>query len=57
MRSLIMAINENRYEVMWGLNARVNLAEMKPFKINPKMVFRNTISVLATNPREKAVIA
>lgn len=42
------------YEVIWGQRARVKLAEMKPFKINPKMVFRNTKNILSVKPRQKA---
>lgn len=45
---------EIRYEVIWGQKARVKLAEMKPFKIDPKMVFRNSKNILSVKPREKA---
>jgi len=46
--------NELRYEVIWGQKARVKLAGMKPFKIDPKLVFRNSKSILAVKPRDKA---
>jgi len=49
-----MTDKEIHYEVIWGIKARVRLAEMKPFKIDPKLVFRNSKSILSINPREKA---
>lgn len=49
-----MTDKEIRYEVVWGLKARLRLAEMKPFKIDPKLVFRNSKSILSAKPREKA---
>lgn len=42
------------YDVLWGLKARIKLAEMGPFNIDPKMVFRNSKSILSIKPREKA---
>lgn len=33
---------------------QVKLAGMKPYKIDPKLVFRNSKSVLSVKPREKA---
>ncbi|MGG5255372.1 hypothetical protein ACQYAD_18255 [Neobacillus sp. SM06] len=32
----------------------MKLAEMKPYKMNPKWVFRNSKSILSVKPREKA---
>lgn len=46
--------NDSRYEVIWGQKARVNLAKMMPYKIDPKLVFRNSKSILSVKPREKA---
>lgn len=39
---------------MWGVKARVHLAEMKSYNINPSLVFRNSKSILSIKPREKA---
>lgn len=39
---LIMGDNQHRYEVIWGLKARIKLAEIEPYKINSKRVFRNS---------------
>ncbi|MCC3359265.1 hypothetical protein [Bacillus sp. REN16] len=50
-----MTSNEIRYEVVWGIKARVRLAEMQPFKINPKLVFRNSKDQLALKPKDKAL--
>jgi len=49
-----MTDRESYYEVIWALNARVKLAEMKPFKIDVKKVFGNSKGILSVNPREKA---
>ncbi|MDQ0415694.1 hypothetical protein [Mesobacillus stamsii] len=49
-----MIVKEINYEVTWGQKARVKLAEMKPYKIDPKLVFRNSKSILSVKPREKA---
>ncbi|MDE5413986.1 hypothetical protein [Alkalihalobacterium chitinilyticum] len=49
-----MTVKELYYDVVWGQKARVWLAEMKPFKINPKLVFRNSKVVLSVDPRQKA---
>mgnify|MGYP005749822021 CR=1 FL=1 len=49
-----MTGKEFYYDVVWGQKARVWLAEMKPFKVNPKLVFRNSKVVLSVDPREKA---
>ncbi|MCT2537161.1 hypothetical protein NC661_05680 [Aquibacillus koreensis] len=49
-----MTDKEIHYEVIWGQKARVKLAEMKPFKIDPKMVFRNSKSILSVKPHKKA---
>src|SRR5699024_5671248 len=54
MRSIVTD-KEIRYEVIWGQKARVKLAEMKPYKIDPKLVFRNSKSILSAKPREKAI--
>ncbi|MGM8365290.1 hypothetical protein ACLIBG_07375 [Virgibacillus sp. W0181] len=48
-----MTDKEIHYDVVWGQKARVKLAEMKPFKIDPKLVFRNSKSIFF-KPREKA---
>lgn len=50
-----MTGNEIVYEVLWGLKARISLAEMQPYKINPKLVFRNSINTLSEEPKEKAM--
>lgn len=39
---------------LFGDKKREKLAKMKLFNINPKLVFRNSKSILAVNPREKA---
>ncbi|MFY3791803.1 hypothetical protein ACOQFO_08910 [Ureibacillus sp. MALMAid1270] len=49
-----MTDKEIRYEVLWGQKARLRLAEMKPYKIDPKLVFRNSKNILSVKPREKA---
>ncbi|MBM4761387.1 hypothetical protein [Bacillus sp. B15-48] len=49
-----MTDKEIHYDVIWGQKARVKLAEMKPYKIGPKLVFRNSKSILSVKPQEKA---
>ncbi|MDG5789629.1 hypothetical protein QA612_19410 [Evansella sp. AB-P1] len=49
-----MTSTEIQYEVLWGQKARVKLAEMKPYKIDPKRVFRNSKNILSVNPRKHA---
>jgi hypothetical protein len=46
---------ENKvYKVLWSTYARVNLARMKQYKVDPMNVFRRSKSILTTTPQAKA---
>lgn len=44
----------DRYKVFWTTHARIALARMKEFKVDPMNVFRRSRSVLADEPIYKA---
>ncbi|WP_373894117.1 hypothetical protein [Virgibacillus sp. CBA3643] len=48
-----MADNEG-YDVVWTDRARLNLAKMEAYKVNPNQVFRKTKTILSKNPRQAA---
>lgn len=47
-------MKSDRFKVLWTTYARVALARMKEFKVDPMNVFRRSKSVLADEPKYKA---
>ncbi|MEX1030817.1 MAG: hypothetical protein WDZ91_12350 [Paenibacillaceae bacterium] len=47
-------MGSSQYRVIWTSYARVELAHMKEFKVNPMNVFRRSKSVLTDYPLTKA---
>ncbi|KJB88760.1 hypothetical protein AZ66_05490 [Paenibacillus sp. E194] len=47
-------MTNRNYRVMWTSYARVALARMKPYKVDPMNVFRRSKDVLCHLPHEKA---
>lgn len=50
-----MGDEEGRYKVLWGEDARFNLAEMEKFKVNPNLVFNKSKHLLSGLPRRVAI--
>jgi len=49
-----MGDKSNDYRVRWGQGARLELAEMEPFKINPRLVFMKSKHLLRRSPHKVA---
>lgn len=47
-------MNNDQFKVLWTSYARVALARMKEFKVDPMHVFRRSKAVLASNPESRA---
>jgi len=47
-------MRHDTYRVLWTSYARVALAKMKPYKVNPMNVFRRSKALLAIDPEAKA---
>ncbi|QQK75036.1 hypothetical protein HUG15_05085 [Salicibibacter cibarius] len=46
--------SNNDYEVIWIDRARIKLAEMSKFNIDPNLVFRRSLSLLSKDPKKVA---
>lgn len=47
-------MENKRYKILWTSYARVALARMQPFSIDPMTVFRRTKAILSSEPNIKA---